>query len=121
MLSPPLTRGETNLGEAMAAALSEPLNRAMALLGAEPLWPRVREAELLLRDVEERLGVLGTLHADHEAARRLLELRDDLSSHLRAASICTSDELPPALIAHLLRRGAWTTQGTIANSSCSSG
>jgi hypothetical protein len=109
MHSPLLTREETT-----AAALSEPLDRAIALLDAEPLRLRVREAEHRLRDVETRLGVLGTVHADHAAARRLLELRDDLSSHLRAASICTSDELPPALIAHLLRRGAWVTRSAIA-------
>ena len=110
MHSPLLTREETT-----AAALSEPLDRAIALLDAEPLWLRVREAEHRLRDVEARLGVLGTVHTDHAAARRLFELRDDLSSHLRAASICTSDELPPELIAHLLRRGARLTRSAIAD------
>jgi hypothetical protein len=110
-----IARGETTHGEAIAAALRTPLDRAIALLGAEPPWLRVREAEQLLRDVEARLGVLGTLHADNATAWRLLRLRDDLSSHLCAASICKSDELPPAVIAHLLRQGAWLTQSTIAD------
>jgi hypothetical protein len=113
MRSPPLTLRETNLGETMVTALAEPLDRALALLGAEPPWLRVREAEHLLREVEARLGELGTSHGDHAAARRLLELRDDLSSHLRAASICATDDLPPALIAHLLRRGARLAQREI--------
>ena len=99
----------------MAAALSELLDRAIALLDEEPRWSWVREAEHLLRDVDARLGVLGTSQADHATARRLLELRDDLSSHLRAASICASDGLPPAVIAGLLRRGAWLTQSTITD------
>jgi hypothetical protein len=101
----------------MATALNELLDRAIGLLDAEPRWLRVREAEHLLRDVDARLGELGTSYADHAGARRLLELRDDLSSHLRAASICASDGLPPAVIAQLLRRGASLTQSMIADAS----
>lgn len=115
MQSPPLVRAHTNLDDATAAALSEVLGRAIALLDAEPRSLRVREAEHLLRDVDARLGALGASHAEQAAAGRLLELRDDLSSHLRAASVCASDGLPLPVIAHLLRRGAWLTKSMIAD------
>ena len=100
----PLT-DDSMTSAAALRVLDHRLEAAQRVLESEP-EPEQAAATTLLYEVEVCLTELVTTLSDTTMAKRLIGLRDALSSHLLAASTCERGELPPSVVVRLLRNGA---------------